>query len=151
MLKEDITQTSSDLLVENQHDIGVYVSTDAVLYLDEIERVCFPDEATSWRPLFILIPLRLGLDSLNEVYYPQLQATYRFPQSVGIIGGKPRAAMYFVAYQDNLLYYLDPHTSQPYQPFSVDSEAFAKISEVSSFITKLYWSTFAGCRKIAGQ
>jgi len=60
-----------------------------------------------------MIPLRLGLNSLNDVYIPTLQALFKFPQNVGIVGGKPRAAMYFVACQDSFFFYLDPHVVQP--------------------------------------
>jgi len=60
------------------------------------------------------VPLRLGLDNLNHVYIPFIQDTLRWPQSIGIVGGKPRAAMYFVACQDDSLFYLDPHTVQPF-------------------------------------
>lgn len=74
---------------------------------------------------------------LNETYHSHMKAVYRFPQSLGIIGGKPRAAMYFVSIQgncryamftltlaDNYLYYLDPHVVQPHAllPPSPDSK-----------------------------
>jgi len=50
---------------------------------------------------------------LNDVYIPSLKASFHFPQRLGIVGGKPRAAMYFVAYQDSNFFYLDPHVVQP--------------------------------------
>ncbi|TYZ68402.1 hypothetical protein PybrP1_006190 [[Pythium] brassicae (nom. inval.)] len=67
-----------------------------------------------WRTsLLVLIPLRLGLDQLNEAYIPALQQTFTFPQSVGIIGGKKGHSVYFVGTQENQLHLLDPHDVHP--------------------------------------
>jgi hypothetical protein len=73
---------------------------------------------TRWHPVLIVIPLRLGLDVMNESYIPTLKETFHFPQSLGVIGGKPRASYYFIGYQDDYVYYLDPHTIQPAVPLS---------------------------------
>lgn len=35
-----------------------------------------------------------------------------FPQSVGIVGGRPSASLYFVGFQDSNIMYLDPHEVQ---------------------------------------
>ncbi|KAF1325178.1 Cysteine protease atg4b, partial [Globisporangium splendens] len=63
--------------------------------------------------LLVLIPLRLGLDQLNESYVPAIQKTFTFPQSVGIIGGKKGHSVYFVGSQENQLHLLDPHDVHP--------------------------------------
>lgn len=49
--------------------------------------------------MLIMVPLRLGLENLNEDYIPVLKETFSIPQSLGIAGGKPRASLYFVANQ----------------------------------------------------
>eukprot|EP01114_Cavostelium_apophysatum_P005750 TRINITY_DN1691_c0_g1_i4.p1 TRINITY_DN1691_c0_g1~~TRINITY_DN1691_c0_g1_i4.p1 ORF type:complete len:365 (-),score=99.20 TRINITY_DN1691_c0_g1_i4:1301-2395(-) len=117
-----IAMALGELINSKLPDFDIYLSDDAVLYLDEILAKCEPTENSStptptpaWKSIFILIPLRLGLNSLKESYVPVLKKLYSIPQFVGIIGGKPRAAMYFVAVQDDFVFYLDPHTLQPTQ------------------------------------
>eukprot|EP01117_Protostelium_nocturnum_P008858 TRINITY_DN3175_c0_g1_i1.p1 TRINITY_DN3175_c0_g1~~TRINITY_DN3175_c0_g1_i1.p1 ORF type:complete len:593 (-),score=199.50 TRINITY_DN3175_c0_g1_i1:17-1795(-) len=110
-----VAQVLSELVDEhNPGDLVMYTSNDSTLYLDEIESLCTIQTVSdsAWNPIFILIPLRLGLDTLNPVYYDSLCKLFKVPQFLGIIGGKPRAAMFFVACQDANLFYLDPHTVQ---------------------------------------
>ncbi|XP_036865439.2 cysteine protease ATG4B isoform X2 [Manis javanica] len=66
-----------------------------------------------WRPLVLLIPLRLGLTDINEAYVETLKHCFMMPQSLGVIGGKPNSAHYFIGYVGEELIYLDPHTTQP--------------------------------------
>jgi cysteine protease ATG4 len=65
--------------------------------------------------LLLLIPLRLGLDRFNEEYVQSVARTFWLPQSVGILGGRPRGARWFYgAYADgSKVFGLDPHTVQP--------------------------------------
>ena len=64
--------------------------------------------------LLLLVPLRLGLDKLNGEYVHCLARSFGIPQSVGILGGRPRGARYFYgAYADgSKVLGLDPHTIQ---------------------------------------
>jgi hypothetical protein len=105
-----------------------------------------------WHPMLLVVPLRLGLDTMNETYFPSLKETFHLPQSLGVIGGKPRASYYFIGYQgtdafpcflfsvaeyridvililfilDDYLFYLDPHSVQPPVPLDdMDAEAVA--------------------------
>jgi cysteine protease ATG4 len=70
------------------------------------------EPSVPWRSLFILIPMRLGVDKINPIYFETIFACLRMPQSVGIIGGKPKQSFWFVGYQDEHLIYLDPHIVQ---------------------------------------
>ncbi|XP_033760157.1 cysteine protease ATG4B-like [Pecten maximus] len=66
----------------------------------------------SWKPLLLVIPLRLGLTDINSVYIDSLKRCFTFKQSVGIIGGRPNHAHWFVGYLGDKLVFLDPHTTQ---------------------------------------
>ena len=41
------------------------------------------------------------------------QNLFTFPQSVGIAGGRPSSSYYFLGYQAESLFYLDPHHTRP--------------------------------------
>ncbi len=71
------------------------------------------DKQERWRPLLLLIPLRLGLDELQAEFWPELRRMFAAPQSLGAIGGRPNSAFYFVGTRGTRdLIYLDPHTTQ---------------------------------------
>jgi len=91
-------------------NLSVYVSDDGAVYIDQATKVATEDH--TWKPLLIIIPLRLGLDSINEIYYASILESFKAKQSLGIVGGKPRASLYFVASQDDSVFYLDPHALQ---------------------------------------
>ena len=52
---------------------------------------------------------------MNERYIPQLQQVLTWPQSIGIVGGRPSSSLYFVGCQDDQVIYLDPHQAQQVQ------------------------------------
>ncbi|KAJ1661946.1 Cysteine protease atg4 [Coemansia sp. RSA 1813] len=90
------------LAQEANHDLNIYTTTDGVVYLADI---C----ADEFRPTLILVTSMLGIDRVNPVYYPFIQASLTLPQSAGIAGGKPSSALYFAGFQGDELFYLDPH------------------------------------------
>lgn len=91
-----------------------------------IEQLCQENnsvqEGTKWSPLLLVIPLRLGLLNINPIYIDSLkvmlnelltktliltvnvfmfityQSCLQMPQSIGMIGGKPSQALYFIGY-----------------------------------------------------
>jgi cysteine protease ATG4 len=71
-----------------------------------------PIDPTVWKPVVILMPLRLGLDVLNPIYLDSIKKVFEIPQTLGIMGGKPKSSLYFVGYQEDDVFYLDPHTVQ---------------------------------------
>lgn len=64
--------------------------------------------------LLLLIPLRLGLNGINEGYAKSIANSFAIPQSVGVLGGRPRGARWFYgAWEDgSKILGLDPHTVQ---------------------------------------
>eukprot|EP00350_Pseudokeronopsis_sp_OXSARD2_P000181 CAMPEP_0170557902 /NCGR_PEP_ID=MMETSP0211-20121228/31108_1 /TAXON_ID=311385 /ORGANISM="Pseudokeronopsis sp., Strain OXSARD2" /LENGTH=185 /DNA_ID=CAMNT_0010869339 /DNA_START=804 /DNA_END=1358 /DNA_ORIENTATION=+ len=60
--------------------------------------------------VLITINVRLGLKSIPENYFHLIKKCMGYPQFVGLIGGKPNLAFYFVGIQEpNNLIFLDPH------------------------------------------
>ncbi|CAJ0944014.1 unnamed protein product, partial [Mesorhabditis belari] len=72
----------------------------------------FEREADNWRSLLLIVPLRLGLTTINRCYLPAIQEYFRLPQCTGIIGGRPNHALYFIGITGEKLLYLDPHFCQ---------------------------------------
>ncbi|KAJ6289580.1 hypothetical protein OIU76_025407 [Salix suchowensis] len=93
-----------------------------VLSIEDAAKHCseFSKGQEDWTPILLLVPLVLGLDKINPRYIPSLQATFTFPQSLGILGGKPGASTYIVGVQDENAFYLDPHEVQLVVNFSRD-------------------------------
>jgi cysteine protease ATG4 len=108
-------------------DVAVYVARDAAIYRSEVMQLAqtrhsgsLGDQgvdssgraASAWRSVLLLVPLRLGSHDVNEDYLPQVQGVFGIPQCMGMLGGRPGSAFYYVASRGEELFYLDPHTSQ---------------------------------------
>ncbi|XP_037070026.1 cysteine protease ATG4B-like [Pollicipes pollicipes] len=91
----------------------LHVAMDSCVVRDEVRRDCRGTSGAWRRPLLLVVPLRLGLSELNPVYASGVRACFTVPHVVGIIGGTPNHALYFVGCVDDRLVYLDPHTTQP--------------------------------------
>lgn len=85
-----------------------------VVCIDVAAQLCydFNKDQSAWSPILLLVPLVLGLDKVNPRYIPLLKETFTFPQSLGILGGKPGASTYIAGVQDDRALYLDPHEVQ---------------------------------------
>ncbi|CAA0837218.1 Cysteine protease ATG4a [Striga hermonthica] len=85
-----------------------------VLCIEHIARHCseFGGSQVGWAPVILMVPLVLGLEKVNPRYLPLLSATFTFPQSLGILGGRPGASTYIIGVQDENAFYLDPHEVQ---------------------------------------
>lgn len=70
----------------------------------------------SQRAALILLPLRLGIDSVNPIYGQFIRGALRSASSLGIVGGLPDKSLYFVGYQDWELFFLDPHILKQFDP-----------------------------------
>ncbi|KAK0608831.1 hypothetical protein LWI29_036627 [Acer saccharum] len=94
-----------------------------VVCIEDASRHCleFSKGQADWTPILLLVPLVLGLEKVNPRYIPSLRETFTFPQSLGILGGKPGASTYIVGVQEENAFYLDPHDAQPVVNISRDN------------------------------
>jgi hypothetical protein len=46
--------------------------------------------------VFVIAPTRLGLNKVNMEYFSPILSVFQTPLNVGIIGGRPSQALYFV-------------------------------------------------------
>ncbi|KAJ6647449.1 Cysteine protease ATG4B [Pseudolycoriella hygida] len=91
--------------------IVIHVALDNAVVTDQIVNLC-QDGNDSWKPLLLIIPLRLGLSEINPIYIDGLKKCFEIPGTVGMIGGRPNRALYFIGYVGDEALYLDPHTTQ---------------------------------------
>ncbi|KAF8927870.1 hypothetical protein EDD21DRAFT_390441 [Dissophora ornata] len=108
------TSQVTKALVHNfpESGLSVYVTTDGVVYKDQVEEAAIQKKTGLFGNLLILVTIRLGIDKLNPIYNDAIKTTFEFPQSLGIAGGRPSSSYYFVGYQGDELFYLDPHHSR---------------------------------------
>ncbi|AGO10265.1 AaceriABL191Wp [[Ashbya] aceris (nom. inval.)] len=86
------------------------ISTDSGdVYMDEVEPLFQRDAGAA---VLLLLCVRLGVDVVNEVYWEHIRHILSSEHSVGIAGGRPSSSLYFFGYQDEHLFYLDPHKPQ---------------------------------------
>lgn len=103
-------------------DLNIYIAMDSTLVKSEVKSssytvpnatpasqaptyvVSTPRPDPTWKPLLLVVPLRLGLSDLNEAYVPGIKAVLEIPQNIGIIGGRPNHALYFIGYAGKPLF-----------------------------------------------
>ncbi|XP_047000119.1 cysteine protease ATG4B [Schistocerca americana] len=111
----------------------IHIALDNTVVINDIRRLCCNKDPSEefinvrprsgkgagscrssyvWKPLLLVIPLRLGLSEINPVYVESLKLCFTFSQTLGVIGGKPNHALYFIGFVGDEVIYLDPHTTQ---------------------------------------
>ena len=120
-LTSNVATTAFALLKNLNFFPEVNNDTDSIKSDEDIEIKSDQLESTeNFKAVLILIPMRLGLKKIHEDYIPQLCSWFNLPYCVGIIGGKPRSSFYFIGYSGDLIFYLDPHTTQNALPVDYD-------------------------------
>ena len=88
-----------------QQRLNVQVAMNNVLILSDFPLV-------NWRPLLLFVPVRLGINEINPTYFTSLKTCFELEQCVGVIGGRPNHALFYVGYSCDDLICLDPHVTQ---------------------------------------
>lgn len=81
-------------------------------------------EEVEWKPLIILVPVKVGMETVHPTYIPSLESIFMIPQNIGVVGGKPYSSFYFIAGQGEVLHFLDPHYVQEFVPIPPDLESY---------------------------
>ncbi|XLS78927.1 hypothetical protein HN51_063161 [Arachis hypogaea] len=135
----------TDNLAEQPLPMAIYVVSGdedgerggaPVVCIEDASKRCsdFSRGKLVWTPLLLLVPLVLGLDKINPRYIPLLQSTFKFPQSLGILGGKPGASTYLIGVQGDKALYLDPHEVQQVVNINGESQETSTSSYHSNVI-----------------
>ena len=65
------------------------------------------------KAVLLVITTRLGLSGIDPMYHDGLRSLFDLPQCVGLLGGKPNFALYFVGHTHSVdsshMIFLDPH------------------------------------------
>jgi len=123
------TSTITSLNQEGSTDTPPQSSTNASPSSASSSSLSSSMSLEHFNPLFVLIPSRIGIDKPNKVYIEHLKAILQSTLSVGILGGKPKASLYFVAHQDDHFVYLDPHIVQDDVEFKISANSPLSISD----------------------
>jgi len=137
-----VAQVLKKLVVyDNWSSLAIHVALDNTIVKDDIKKLCLNKKESKkgknkehkkskhsnspiadssktthhpeeWKPLLLIIPLRLGLCEINPIYINGLKMCFCLPQSLGVIGGKPNQALYLIGCVEDEVLYLDPHTTQ---------------------------------------
>ncbi|KAL2816864.1 hypothetical protein BDW59DRAFT_153031, partial [Aspergillus cavernicola] len=119
----------------NQSTLQVYITDDnSDVYEDKFMSVSKNNQGIV-RPTLILLGLRLGIDRVTTVYWEGLKDMLKFPQSVGIAGGRPSASHYFVGVQGSHFFYLDPHSTRPAVRYCKAGDVYTE-EEVDTYHTR---------------
>jgi cysteine protease ATG4 len=110
-------------------------------YLDQ-NRIPYLDKCK----YLVNIPVRLGLDEIDQVYYNNILHLTHLDSFMGIVGGNNNKSYYIVGSNGDRLIYLDPHMCQPYcgDPFSLESYSsdqvnYLPISDLSPTLSLCFY------------
>lgn len=97
------TETTTPCSSAADHDVQSKSSSSTstpVPFFDPLLHV--PPNSTTEKPwncsLLVIIPLKLGVYNVSEAYREEVKKVLRHRNSVGILGGRPNHAIYFVGY-----------------------------------------------------
>ncbi|XP_071450537.1 cysteine protease ATG4B isoform X2 [Hetaerina americana] len=153
-----VAQVIRKLAVSDEwSSLVVHVAMDNTVAIGNIKRQCFTpprhiegpsgimdSKSPSWRPLLLIVPLRLGLSEINPLYIKGLKVCFTFKQSLGVIGGKPNHALYFIGCVGDEVIFLDPHTTQPTASLP-EEKSYIKLDQVEATDNSYHCSFASRC------
>ena len=97
-------------------DQAVYVDAVAAEYTARQQQLLGTATPSEPGPLLLLVSLRLGLTSVNEMFHTRLREALREPHCVGFLGGLPSRALYIVGLTSSSEHFvaIDPHYPLPF-------------------------------------
>ncbi|PGG97833.1 hypothetical protein AJ79_09069 [Helicocarpus griseus UAMH5409] len=116
--------------------LNAYVTSDGSdVYENRFRAIASGGGTNTIHPTLILLGIRLGIDRVTPVYWEALKAVLKYPQSVGIAGGRPSSSHYFIGAQGSHFFYLDPHHTRPALPYHPQGQLFTE-EELDSYHTR---------------
>lgn len=85
---------------------------DSMVVIEDVVESCEDPKTKEFKPLLLMVPLRLGITEINPIYIEGLKCLFEIAGCVGMIGGRPNQALYFLGYVGDEALFLDPHTTQ---------------------------------------
>eukprot|EP00842_Homolaphlyctis_polyrhiza_P002743 jgi/Hompol1/346/HPOL_002885-RA len=99
---------------DRRTNLTVHVANDGVVYKNDVYKLFHTLREDGREPaVLLLIPLRLGVDSMNPIYHPAIKQCFGIKHCVGIAGGRPNSSLFFLGNDGDNLIYLDPHYQRP--------------------------------------
>lgn len=85
---------------------------DNMVVIEDVLEQSQDPTTNEFRPLLLMVNLRLGITEINPIYLDSLRNLFEVQGCVGMIGGRPNQALYFMGYVGDEALFLDPHTTQ---------------------------------------
>ena len=59
------------------NDLAVHVALDNTIVIDDAKEAAADPDKKQWRPLLLVVPLRLGLTDINPIYFADLKVIFQ--------------------------------------------------------------------------
>ena len=59
------------------NDLAVHVALDNTIVIDDAKEAAANPDTKLWRPLLLVVPLRLGLTDINPIYFADLKVGFK--------------------------------------------------------------------------
>ena len=102
-----VKKQQSEGKVLHEKPLDVIIPVDGCIYPEYLH-----SRLDQYSGILLLMPIRLGLNTVCGQYHYAIRSCLGSHFSVGIIGGKPKHSLYFIGYKGRHLISMDPHKVQ---------------------------------------